>query len=951
MEAQYYEAVSALKLYNLDGEELINQFVEEYPTSVQSQIAYFELAQYFFQDRDYQKAIAYFEKADIKVLSADERIEAKYKMAYSYFARKRFDKALDPFNELKNSKNKYKNISHYYAGYIEFEQEQYAEALADYEAIATDNTYAAAIPYMIAAIYYKMENYDGLIEYAEPIVLNNKKVNQKAQLFMLLAESYYAKQRYEEAVSYYDVVYGKQKFTTELVYHYGYSLRVMGAHDRAIEILKTIADQKSNSGVLASYALGELYILQDNKIFALTAFKQVANSEEASLAKEAQFVAGKLAFELGRTTESIKLLSEFKLKYPDDPHAKEVNELLSRAYLMTNNYKLAIDYIEGLTNRSDAVNEAYQKATYHYGVEFYNKRNFKRAVELFNKSLANSYSQEYVNLAHYWIGEAFSIGRRYDEARPHYEKVLANASGDKRLRLNARYSLGYCLYNSRSYPEALLQFRTFVQEANHASSKYGDALVRLADCYYVTKDYNAAINHYNQAINGVVKQKDYAYFQSGIVYGIMGQYKKAFDNLGRVVAMYQTSPYYDDAIFEKAQLQLEVSDYDKAIESYSRLISEKPRSRYVPFTYERRAVAYFNKQQYEKTVADYAKLINQYPRHPNIENALIGLQESLTLVGRANDFDVILEDFKAKNPQISGLEKVEFETIKNLYNNELYEKTIDGLIGFLEEYPEDSRTFEARYLLANSYYRLEKNELALQQYQIVLQEHQITQLPRVVEQVADIYFAQRMFTRANTYYNQLKAEASNNNQEHRAWVGLMIGHFELGDFDSVTVYAGQLLETDGTRSELIVVANLYLGRAAYAKGMFTEALLAFEKTTVLAQDNFGAEAQYLIGEVLHNQGAFTDSNEALYKIPERYGAYSEWLDKAFLLVADNFVKMEEFFQARATLESIIDNSVSELTVSKATSRLAGLDQIEAETRKFVPDSLNIVETDTTGNEQ
>jgi len=620
LEAQYYKAVSALKLYNLDGEQLINQFIGDYPTSVQAQIAYFDLAQYFFQDRDYQKTIAYLEKADLNVLNSDGQIEAKYKMAYSYFARKQFDKAIGPFNELKISKNKYSSISHYYAGYIEFEQNQYNEALADYQAIANDKAYAASIPYMIAAIYYKMENYDGLINYAEPIVLGNKKINQKAQLLMLLAESYYAKQGYEEAVAYYDGVYGKQKFTTELVYHYGYSLRQIGEHDRAIEILKTIADQKSNSGVLASYALGELYILQNNKIFALTAFKQVASAEDESLAKEAQFVAGKLAFELGRTTECIRLLSDFNSRYPDDHHAAEANELISRAFLMTNNYKVAIEHIEAIPTRSPSVNEAYQKATYHYGVEFYNKRNFKRAVELFTKSLAYPISREYVNLAHFWTGEAFSIGRRYDEARVHYKKVLANASGDKSLRLNARYSLGYCLYNSRNYPEALLQFRTYVQEANRKSGKYGDALVRLADCYYVTKDYNAALTHYNQAISGVVKEKDYAYFQSGVVYGILGEQKKAFDNLGRVVAMYKTSPYYDDALFERAQLQLETSDYDKAIESYSRLINEKPKSRYVAYSYERRAVAYFNEQQYEKTVADYAKLINEYPRHPDINN-------------------------------------------------------------------------------------------------------------------------------------------------------------------------------------------------------------------------------------------------------------------------------------------------------------------------------------------
>ena len=297
------------------------------------------------------------------------------------------------------------------------------------------------------------------------------------------------------------------------------------------------------------------------------------------------------------------------------------------------------------------------------------------------------------------------------------------------------------------------------------------------------------------------------------------------------------------------------------------------------------------------------------------------------------------------------MEKVEFETLKSLFNNQIYDKAASGLIEFLEEHPEDARTFEAKYLLANSYYRLGKNDLALVQYKLVLNEHQITQLPRAVERVADIYFGQNNFAEANRYYNQLKKEAASKNQEHRSWVGLMKGHFEINNYDSVFSYAERLLATDGTRSEFVVMATLYKGRAAFSKGIYSEALLAFERTTELAQDNHGAEAQYYIGQVLHNQGAYTDSNEALYKIPERFGGYSEWLDKAFLLVADNFAMQEEFFQARATLESIIENSDSELTVSKARSRLSSLDEKEAETRKFVPDSVNVQETDTIGNDQ
>ena len=950
MDAEYYRALCALKLYNLDGEQLINRYIADYPSSVKAQLAYYELGVYFFQDRDYKKTITYLTQVNPEILDSEKRVETQYKLAYSYFARRQFDQALTPFNKLKSSKNKYTPISHYYAAYIEFEQQNYDAALADYMAISDDKNFATTVPYMISSVYYYQEDYKSLLEYAEPIVSSNSKISNRYKLMLLLAESQYSMEKYDQAVRYYNEVYGREKFTTQVMYHYGYSLRSLGMHDQAIEILKSIADQKSEAGILASYTLGELYILDNNKEYALPAFKQVAKSDNGELSKEAMFVAGKLAFELGRTTESINTLSEFVEAYPADEHVQEANQIISQALLATSNYKLAMEKIESMSSRNATINEAYQIASYHYGVELYNKRQFKSSVEMFNKSLENTVNGAYEAKTRFWIGEALSVGRRFSEARPYYEFVLNSSAADNQTTLEAAYGLAYCYYNSSEYAKALPLFRRYVQSANARTSKKGDALVRLADCYYVTKDYNAAIRNYNAAISGVVKEKDYAYYQSGVVYGIQGEYSNAFANLNRVVNSYQSSPYYDDALFDKGQLQMERSDYQSAITTFTKLISEKPKSPYVPFAYERRAVANFNTQNYANMASDYKSIVLNHSRYENINNALLGLQEALTLTSRSDEFDPIFEEFKRANPEAQGLEKVEFETLKSLYNSELYQRAIDGLLAFLEQYPDDVRTFEARYLLARSYYRLGQDDRALQQFLLVLNENQITQMPRAVERVAEIYFKKKDFANSNKFYNQLKSEAASSNQKHRAWQGLMEGHFELMQYDSVDHYSQLLQDTDGTRSEFVVLATLYQARANYAQGKYELAEQQFLKTTQIAQDGNAAEAQYFIGQIKYNQGLYVESNEELYKIPERFGGYTEWLDKAFLLVADNFVAMEEYFQAKATLQSIIENSGSELTVTRAQSRLETVNQLEEDSRNFVPDSLVNNESDTLKNE-
>jgi tetratricopeptide (TPR) repeat protein len=163
------------------------------------------------------------------------------------------------------------------------------------------------------------------------------------------------------------------------------------------------------------------------------------------------------------------------------------------------------------------------------------------------------------------------------------------------------------------------------------------------------------------------------------------------------------------------------------------------------------------------------------------------------------------------------------------------------------------------------------------------------------------------------------------------------------------VYVEMLLENGGARNDFIVAATLKKGLAMLSLGQFDNAMLMFERTTELAKDKNGAEAQYYIGLILNQLDDYNNSNEALYVIPEQYGMYSEWLDKGFLLVAENFIAMKEYFQAKATLQSIIDNSSNAQTIQTATDRFEWVGNEEVKEVNLIPDSLNTVEIDTSSN--
>src|SRR5690606_33759151 len=132
------------------------------------------------------------------------------------------------------------------------------------------------------------------------------------------------------------------------------------------------------------------------------------------------FKLGKVNFDIQKYGDAISIFNQYNKEYPRSKNASEVNDLLSEAYLNSNDYVQAIKHIESLPNKSDRVKRAYQKVTFFKGTEFFNNAKFYNAVQMFEKSLEYPLDKEFVVLAHFWSGEACTTGKKYDEAIASY---------------------------------------------------------------------------------------------------------------------------------------------------------------------------------------------------------------------------------------------------------------------------------------------------------------------------------------------------------------------------------------------------------------------------------------------------------------------------------------------------------------------------------------------------
>jgi TolA-binding protein len=754
---------------------------------------------------------------------------------------------------------------------------------------------------------YRQGSYDKLLEYVASVETKDALTNRE-EIKLLAAEAYFNSGDYEHALGGYVPYIELKKYavSNSILLNAGYSAYQLGNVDQALDFLRRSASDKDSVGFYSSYYLGSIYLKKNQKPLAQVAFDNARHfKSDPAVVEEATFQYAKISYELGQPDKAIGEFEMFMSMFPSSAHATEVKELLSQAYVNANNYNKAIEYIESMPTRGPAIDLAYQKATLLKGIELFNMDAYAQAVQYFEKSLQVPVDQEFTAEASFWCGEAYSIGRKYEEAAEKYVMVIGLVGySNTEILVKTRYGLGYAYYNQQDYERALFNFKEFVNKGGTSNPNYGDGVIRLADCYYVTKSYNEALGFYRRALQIKTAENDYAHLQAGVILGIQRKYAEAAGELNQVINNYPQSRFIDEAMFQRAQLEFEQGNYAASVAGFSKLIETGKPSRFIPYAHLRRAASYYNLKDYNKTAADYITIVDKYSSHPIADDALLPLQESLTLAGRGAEFDRYLAEYKAANPEAKGIESVEFETAKNLHFNQEYQKAIDQLGRYTASYPESPRITEARYYRAESYYRLKDYNQALAIYNEISTDNTFAFASRVVGRIAELEFRLGNFSKAITQYHELSITATTKKDQFNAWSGLMRSHYLLAQYDSSDVYAGLILEKGNVNAGAQNMASLYLGKSAMARGDYEAAKDEFINTLNTARDEYGAEAKYLLAEIFYLTKDHKQCYETVVSLIKDFAAYPEWVGKSYLLLADSYVAIGDLFQAKGTLRSL-----------------------------------------------
>jgi TolA-binding protein len=950
-DAEYYAALSGLYLLHPDAEGLILDFAEQHPAHPRSAVAYFELGKFYFDQKNYESAIRYFQKVAPNDLTNAQRAESDFKLAYSYFEQKDYEKARLLFDRNKRIESEYKYASAYYAGYLGYRAGDYAAARADLAVAEQNDAYKPVVPAVVAQIYYKEGNYDELIRYASKALQSTPPPQNADEIQLLLGDAYYQKQQYQEAAANFDKYVAAHKGRVEpaLRYKIGFANYKMGDFKGAIASLKNVAVQRDSLGQNAAYHLGLSYVQANQKPQAVTAFEAARQATfDKKIAENATLKLGQVQYELGNLPEVIAVLRDFRKKFPRSPNQAAVDDLLSTSFLSSTDYAQALAYLEGLDERSDKLNATYQRVAYSQAATLYNNGNYGEALPLLEKSLKFPADDALRAAAQVLRGEIYSVGQRYPEAIAAYVAAARTARQggvspeEADFEQKARYGLGYAYYNTKQYDRARPQFQAFLNDndAKPTDPNYYDATLRLADTYYVAKSYPQALDLYDKVIKANAADKDYAYYQKGRTLGLMGRRDEANNTLAALLKTNPNSRYAEEAVFQQAQLAFEAGDYQAAVTGFSSLLTSRPGSPLAPQALQKRGVAHANLQQQEQAVADFQRVLVEFPRSAAAAQAIYSLQESLTALGRTEEFDAALASFKIQNPDSKATESVEFEAAKSLYLAEKYQPAILRLESYLKQYPQSSLGADARFFLADSYLRTGDKQQGLTRLRDVVTEGKSEFVNRAVGRLADLEYENKNYAAAAKYYERLRGASTNRREVANATLGQMRSLYESGDYPGTRRVAEELRTQAGATANATNAALLYLGKASLRANSFDQAATELATAATAAPNDVnGAEAQYYLAETLFKLKKNEEAKAAALKVNSDFGNYALWQGRAFLLVAEIYAAEGDNFQARGTLNSIIDNNfpVAEIVeAAKQRLKTLGADQPEESAAPATP---------------
>ncbi|HTB51527.1 MAG TPA: tetratricopeptide repeat protein [Ferruginibacter sp.] len=935
-DVNYYYIVCGLKLQlPIAADEAIN-YIYDVDNEPRTELMSYHLAKYNYLQGFYSKAIQYYEASGYNNLSTEEVADKKFELGYSYFNIKQFAKAKPLFAEIQREHDsKYYIQANYYYGFICFYDHEYAEALSSFAVIENLNQYKSVVPYYVAEILYFENKKDEAAHYTET-ALSRGGLYYEKEMKQLLGQIYFEQMDFKKALPLLEYYVGNsKKITKETQYELSYCYYKLKQIDKAIEGFKQLSNEKDSLGQNSMYILADCYLHSNQKENARSAFQYCADNNSNKEQQEVSaFNYAKLSYELNYQDIALSSTKKFLTDYPNSNYIPEAKEILVSLLANTNNFTDALALYQSFDKPTASMQKVYPRILYGKAVEYINDQQITMADDLLTKIIALPASSV-TPYANFWKGEIAYRLANYDEAIRHLTAYLDShvAAQGEANPMTAKYDIGYSWLKKENYHQALPYFEQIEKSSSSSLAIEQDAYVRAADCYYMNKDLAKANSMYENVLTNALPESDYALFQKAMIVGIKNPGER-IQTFASLIHQYPKSNLVPDANLAIADVYMANEKFSNAIPYLTAILAAPDAGDLQPKAYLKLGLIYYNTNNNKDALNNYTQLIQNFPQSPEADEALENVKNIYIQEGKPNDYITLMNKI-GKNISDTQADSLTYTTAELQYMNSDCTNATTGFTNYLSKYPNGHFVLEANYYGAECYSKNKDWTNALKGYDYVSSLGANKYFERATLAASRInYFELKDYAAAEKNFQSLRFNAVNQDNKLEALRGLVRSEYQLKDYAQADTAAKELLTKKGISTDDKSIADLVLGKSLEVNNDSANAIIAFRSCAAINRSAWGAEARYEIASCQFSLKSFIAAQKAAMAVIKETNSYDYWVTRSYILLGDIFEQKKDYFNAKATYQSVVQNSTIDELKTEAQQKLDKAIAEEADNSKI-----------------